>query len=208
MRDLAYPLAIWPPHPDLRQAYPRRLTLHLVGVHLYSRISLYPAWRVFYAGDMVQSDVDVPLGISKLTVPEAADALEISPEAVRNRLSRGTLKSVKEHGRVFVLIDRDMVRDTDDIPTDKPPESTAVIEAKDETIRILEEQLESERAASAELRRIVAGLVQRVPELEPAQDSRESAISTSDSPGEGEVPPEREKTVSWWRRLWVGGYVE
>ena len=127
---------------------------------------------------MAQSNGDVPSGISKLPVPEAAEALGISPEAVRNRLSRGTLESVKENGRVFVLIDRGMSRDTDDTPPDTPVESTAVIDAKDETIRILEEQLESERAASAELRRIVAGLVQRVPELEPAREPRESGTRT------------------------------
>ena len=59
---------------------------------------------------MVQPNGDVPDGTSNLTVPEAADALGISPEVVRNRLSRGTLESVKERGRVFVLIDRDMAR--------------------------------------------------------------------------------------------------
>ena len=106
-------------------------------------------------------------------MPEAAKALGISPEAVRNRLSRGTLESVKENGRVFVLIDRDMARDTDDMPTDTPHESTAVIEAKDETIRVLKDLLDAEREANRENRRIIVGLVQRVPELE-ARQSREN----------------------------------
>jgi hypothetical protein len=43
---------------------------------------------------------DTPRDISRLIVPEAARQLGISPEAVRNRLSRGTLKSVKEGGTV------------------------------------------------------------------------------------------------------------
>jgi hypothetical protein len=187
----------------------------VVVLHKVAGISLYRGYLVLYAADMAQSNGDVPPGISKLPVPEAAEALGISPEAVRNRLSRGTLKSVKERGRVFVLIDRDMVRDnndmsggtsrdTDDIPTDTPPESAALIDAKDETIRILEEQLESERAASAELRRIVAGLVQRVPELEPAREAppegRESTVSASGDAGEGDVPPAPEKR-SFWQKL-------
>src|ERR671910_294480 len=129
---------------------------------------------------------DIPNGtpndISRLTVPEAAEALGISPEAVRNRLSRGTLKSEKEKGTVYVLLqtDRsqstantsnDKSRYTGDRSTDIMGDPTSLISAKDETIRLLSEQLEAERAASAELRRIVAGLVQRVPELEPAKDS-------------------------------------
>ncbi len=118
----------------------------------------------------------------------------ISPEVVRNRLSRGTLESVKERGRVFVLIDRDMARDTDDIPTDTPGEvHAALVSAKDETIGVLEEQLESERAASAELRRIVAGLVQRLPELEPAREPRDADISAADErAGTGRTAGRRE----------------
>jgi hypothetical protein len=176
---------------------------HIGGLRKYSGYPLYPSWRVGYAADMAQSNGDVPPGISKLTVPEAAEALGISPEAVRNRLSRGTLESVKENGRVFVLTDGDMARDTDDIPTEIPGESTAVINAKDETIRILEEQLESERAASAELRRIVAGLVQRVPELEPAREARNAPETGSEGSGKVDMPPEPEEPISrpLWRRL-------
>jgi hypothetical protein len=39
----------------------------------------------------------------RLTVPEAADALGVTPEAVRTRIQRGTLRSVRERGREFVL---------------------------------------------------------------------------------------------------------
>jgi hypothetical protein len=49
----------------------------------------------------------------RLLVPDAAKALGISPEAVRNRLSRGTLESVKEFGTVYILIDREGL----DMPT-------------------------------------------------------------------------------------------
>jgi hypothetical protein len=162
---------------------------------------------VRYAADMAQSTADIPPDISRLTVPEAARGLGISSEAVRNRLSRGTLQSVKEDGTVYVLLETDRLRYTDDTPTDIPDEPTALISAKDETIRVLREQLEAERAASAELRRIVAGLVQRVPELEPARehtpDPRESPVTPSQEQGDGVVPSEQEKR-SWWQR-WFGG---
>jgi hypothetical protein len=166
----------------------------------------------------VRDTGDIPTEMSLLTVDEAAHALGISTGAVRNRLSRGTLDSTKENGTVYVLLPSDMSRDTGDMPTDIPPESGALISAKDETIRVLEEQLKAEREqliaereASAELRRIIAGLVQRVPELEPAREPaperRESDVSVSEERGSGDAPPEgqgREKRFSWWRKIFFG----
>ena len=86
---------------------------------------------------MARSTGDVPNNVSKLTVPKAAQALGISPEAVRNRLSRGTLDSVKEDGTVYVLLNADRPRYINDTPNDIPRESDALISAKDETIRVL-----------------------------------------------------------------------
>src|ERR687886_614335 len=107
------------------------------------------------SADIPQHTDDISADILRLTVPDAAQALGISPEAVRNRLSRGTLESIKEDGTVYVLLQADKVRytgdtpndgprHTGDIPTDIPGESEALISAKDETIRVLTEQLEAE----------------------------------------------------------------
>jgi hypothetical protein len=41
---------------------------------------------------------DQPDDILRLSVPKAAEALGISPEAVRNRLSRDTLQSERHQG--------------------------------------------------------------------------------------------------------------
>jgi len=134
--------------------------------------------------------------------------LGISPEAVRNRLSRGTLDSVKENGSVFVLLDADKVRYADGTTTDILEDPGALIASKDETIRVLLSQLEAERAASAEMRRIVAGLVQRVPELEPAREASSeptgASVSHSDSGSSDVVPPQEPERRSWWRRLLEG----
>jgi hypothetical protein len=71
-------------------------------------------------------------------------------------------------------------------------------------VGFLERQLDTEQAASAELRRIVAGLVQRVPKLEPPREPRESPETTAPEGPEGVVvevpPPQEEKSISWWRR--------
>jgi hypothetical protein len=82
--------------------------------------------------------------------------------------------------------------------------SRELIDELRDRIGFLERQLETEQAASAELRRIVAGLVQCVPELEAPPESRESPEPRSErsTPTEGaaasEEPPERRL---WWHRL-------
>lgn len=156
---------------------------------------------------MAQSNSDIPTDISRLTVPEAAQALGISPEAVRNRLSRGTLESTKEDGTVYVLLEADRVQHIADTSHDIPGDTEAVISAKDETIRILSEQLEAERAASAELRRIVAGLVQRVPELEAPSETRDSSPEAASERGvrgdTSESSQEPAQRRSWLLR-WFG----
>ncbi len=119
-------------------------------------------------------------------MPEAAEALGISPEAVRNRLSRGTLRSEKRAGRVFVLIDRDMVRHTERHTGDTPTDATGLVDALRQQIASLERQLEVSNEANREHRRIIAGLVQRIPELGAAPEPRD----------EPETPPEKEEGAS------------
>ncbi len=76
-----------------------------------------------------------------VTVSEAAQALGITPEAVRMRIKRGTLSSEKRAGRVYVLLGP---RPTTEQTTDQTPDHT------EELIRTLQEQLEAERQAHAE----------------------------------------------------------
>jgi predicted ribosome quality control (RQC) complex YloA/Tae2 family protein len=88
-------------------------------------------------------------------------------------------------------------------------EVTPLVEALKERIQSLERQLEREQDASAELRRIVAGLVNRIPELPPpdtAQDvpaeARQSPQTASEEPSGTQAPPQEERR-SWWQR-WFG----
>jgi hypothetical protein len=88
--------------------------LHVVVLHKYPVCPLPLLSLLFYAIDMVQSTADIPPDVLRLTAPEAARALGISPEAVHNRLSRGTLNSEKEEGTVYVLLPAEKVRYTDE----------------------------------------------------------------------------------------------
>ncbi len=178
----------------------------------FIKITLPEAGGVLYAADMAQSNGNISDGISRYTVPEAAKVLGISPEAVRNRLSRGTLDSVKENGSVFVLLKTDTSRHADGTPEDISGESGGLISAKDETIRVLREQLEAEREANRENRRIIAGLVQRVPEIEAPRKAPESPRTSAEESGnqEGQATSggaqeatESPDRRSWWRR-WFG----
>jgi hypothetical protein len=63
--------------------------------------------------------------------------------------------------------------------------------------------LKVEREASAELRRIIAALTTRIPELEAPPEPRDAPVTPSEDSGKGETPPDTEKH-SWWRRLFEG----
>ena len=72
----------------------------------------------------------------------------------------------------------------------------------------LREQLKEEREANRENRRIIAGLVQRVPELEPAKDSfsepQESPAMSSWEADKGTASPEQQEPTqrrSFWRQF-------
>jgi hypothetical protein len=127
-----------------------------------------------------------------LTVPEAARALGISPEAVRNRLSRGTLKSVKESGTVYVLLETDRTRHTDDISSDIPGDAPqALVGEMRSRIESLERQLEQANERDRENRRIIAALTARIPAIEAPQEARESPETPSDA---GPLIPRRPRS--------------
>jgi hypothetical protein len=131
-------------------------------------------------------------------------ALGISDGAVRQRIKRGTLPSTHEGGRLYVLLYDDPTADTDR-PHDRTNDRTS------ELIATLREQLQAERQAHAEARRIIAGLVERIPALEAPQEGTPSARE-ADEPGErqpdrGTAPQQPETATSqrpWWRRI-LGG---
>ena len=96
----------------------------------------------------------------------------VSVDAMRSRIKRGTIAHVREGGRVYVLLGADQGTTSHDQPTDRPGEPNALISEMRGRIEDLREQLEAERQAHAEARRIIAGLVERVP---PAIEAPERA---------------------------------
>jgi hypothetical protein len=139
-----------------------------------------------------RTDRDPTTNQRRLTVHDAARRLGISEDAVRMRVKRGTLDADREGGRLYVLLEPDPTVDL----TDRTDE---LIDELRDRVQSLEDQLEAERQAHAEARRIVAGLVERIPALEPP----ESPGTPSEPVQRGAVPPEAEpgtERVPWWRR--------
>jgi hypothetical protein len=135
----------------------------------------------------------------RYTVAEAAEILGTTTGAVRNRLSRGTLQSVKEGGTVYVLVPADIPRDTNRDTADTPGEATALISQMQARIDSLERQLELANERDSENRRIIAALTQRIPELEPAE-APETPTEEAERPAATGGAQEGAQR-SWWRRM-------
>ena len=154
-------------------------------------------------------------GMGRLPVTEAANILGISTEATRQRIKRGTLPTERdEEGNVFVLLKRTAADSTrkDANGTDDGTHTNANhiddgTDDKERLIELLRDQLREERETNRENRRIIAGLVQRVPELEPVRGPREAPVNASAQPGNGEAPENQDgpqERRSWWRRIFEG----
>ncbi len=130
----------------------------------------------------------------RLTIDQAADQLGITVDAVRGRVKRGTITHEREGGRVYVLLDADQPRPGRD--QGEAEDRTA------ELIATLREQLQAEREANRENRRIIVALTSRIPEIEAArtvEEAPEGAEPRSDTGGAQETTQR-----PWWRRLFGG----
>jgi hypothetical protein len=154
----------------------------------------------------------------RVTVAQAAEILGVTVEAIRGRIKRGTLDHERHSGRVYVLLDADQptnrTRPDTDRTTDRlQSDSAALISAKDETITTLRDQLEAERQAHAEARRLLMAALERIPpqiEASEAPEARESPETAADA-SEGTQPRpytpgaqedvQRPQERSWWRRI-------
>ena len=152
---------------------------------------------------------------ARLTVPEAADVLGISAEAVRSRLARGTLDGTKENGTVYVVLDADRARARTHPNGDQTrpneaqtPDQTALVDALRDQIEDLRRRLDSAEEANRENRRIIAALTQRIPELQaPASSGPRDARETPAAETEGSNPrpatggAQEGSERPWWRRM-------
>jgi hypothetical protein len=156
----------------------------------------------------MRSYADRPQTDRRVPVPEAATILGISPEAVRQRLKRGTLGKAKgPDGAVYVILDTDRHRHngdgTPDITTDLSLMQAHLDSVRDE-VGHLRRQLDAWQEEARRKDHIIARLVERLPpQLEAPQTTAADTGGSEHRPateGAQETPGRR----SWLHRFFFG----
>ena len=141
----------------------------------------------------------------RLTVIEAADVLGLTEGAVRARIRRGTLTAEREGNTVYVRLNADEM-------VDRRDDQTALVDALRDQIDTLKRQLDAERTANIENRRLLAAALERIPpQLEAPREPPEAPQTTADTGAKGgareepftseERPQEPNQPRPWWRRV-------
>jgi len=161
----------------------------------------------------------------RYTVIEAAKVLGVGTDAVRKRVARGTMEHERVDDTVYVWLDDGHDNGT----TERRDGGTNgdgarlldayrdQLDAYKDQVGYLRSQLDQERRANDENRRLLAALIQRVPELEAgASPSAASEAHEDDAqePTNGAGGPAHtasdvaaqngSERVSWWRRVFGG----
>ncbi len=162
----------------------------------------------------------------RYTVIEAAKVLGVGTDAVRKRVARGTMEHERVEDTVYVWLDNGH----DDGTTKRrdggtPGDGAELLDVyrdqldsyKDQ-VGYLRSQLDQERRANDENRRLLAALIQRVPELEAgaaqptssethedgAQEPTDDAEGPRRPPAGGAEAQNGSGRPSWWRRVFGG----
>ena len=147
---------------------------------------------------------------------EAADLLGTSTEAVRKRATRGSLRSERHDGRVVVWVDDGRTEGGRKAQGEMSADGGALVEVLTEQVAYLKAQLDIRTEELREHRRLLAGLIERVPELEapaetptssqpseePAQDAANG--SPGPAPRSGGAEAQNGSDRPWWRRVFGG----
>ncbi len=167
----------------------------------------------------------MPVG-RRYTVEEAARVLGISENAVRKRVERNSLRSVRVDDTRYVLLESGMPRHADDMPNGMPTDQPLImgrleseIEFLRELVRTRDEELRREREAREEAERrhdmIIMRMTERIPELASAstqvpRDAPETPPPPPEDtePKQGGAGPQqgaRRARRPWWLRIILGG---
>jgi hypothetical protein len=143
----------------------------------------------------------------RLTVAQAAAALGITEGAVRSRIKRGTLPTVKEGGTVYVLLGGGTSQANQTTNADVPGAQSALIEALRDQIEDLRRERDEWREQARMTDRLLSAAMERIPpQLEAPSEPRESPETAEEGPQRTERRPttvESQEGVQrpWWRRV-------
>jgi hypothetical protein len=143
--------------------------------------------------------------LDRLTVAQAADKLDVTQDAIRKRIARGTIRHDKDpKGRICVYLDTsEGVSKTDQDEGQDESFKTKQDADQDKYTRSLEDQVDFLRRELERKDTIIMSLTQRIPELEAPLESSGGSQTAFKAPAKGDdVPPESQepsKQRSWWR---------
>src|ERR671910_2667816 len=140
---------------------------------------------------------------NRFSVYEAAEVMGVTVDAIRKRVSRGTIPHERdEDGRVWVILDIDQDTSSNVRDSDQPQSATdALISQMQDRIASLERQLDQEREANSEHRRLLLRALERIP---PQLEARESPETDEEEPERAEPHPatgearEGVQRRPWW----------
>jgi hypothetical protein len=146
-----------------------------------------------------------------VSVYRAAELMGVTVDAIRKRVARDTIPHEKdEDGRVWVILDTDQDSASKVQDTDQPQSATdALISQMQERIASLERQLDQEREANSEHRRLLLRALERIPpQLEAPQEPPGSPQKVEEDSERAAPRPAtsgpQESTWRRWRRRWFG----
>jgi excisionase family DNA binding protein len=140
--------------------------------------------------------------VERVTVPEAAQRLGVSKDAVYQRIRRDTIEYERDdEGRVFVLLTPETMPpdSVDDTDANTVREATNAVlrdyvEELKERVRYLEGELERRGDEASRKDHIIMALTSRIPELpppgnpEPPPEPRDSDLTPFEQAAKGDTP--------------------
>jgi hypothetical protein len=143
------------------------------------------------------------LALERLTVAQAAARLGVTQDAIRKRIRRSTVDYDQDpDGRIHVYVD------PSEIGQDKSSDASTekLVEVQHQEIEFLRRQLETR---TEEIRRrdsIIAGLTQRIPELEAPSEPKLTVENTTQADSTPERPAgsqevQRGADKAWRRKV-------
>ena len=139
----------------------------------------------------------------KLSVPDAAKALGVTPEGVRQRIKRGTIEfEHTEDGRYYVYISPSEASQAS-VDVGNGVENTVQNATLLDYVETLKREVEDWKEEARRKDAIIMTMAQRIPELESASEPRESDISASDARGNSadSSATQEDSDRSWLRRF-------
>src|SRR5215208_6793911 len=142
---------------------------------------------------------------NRVSVYRAAEIMGVTVDAIRKRVSRGTITHERdEDGRVWVILDTDQDSSSNVRDNDQPQSATDVlISQMQDRIASLERQLDQEREANSEHRRLLLRALERIPpQIEAPPEAQEPPqVVDEERDRAAPHPTTSGAQESTWRRL-------